>query len=120
MTLNPFRAWSEYRIRQAEIAERIAAAERLERRQEREAFLAAVTAMTSLSEKAFEANRAQNETFRTFIDGFKVTEAPTYRGYDESEADKKWLTDHGYGVPKELEGLSQMEQFQALLDRLDS
>ncbi len=117
---NPFRLWLEYRERQAIAAQHVRDVERMERSEERQAFLAANQAMASVIERAFESNKAQSEMFKSFLDGFKVTEMPKLRGFDEEADTQRYLEAHGYGLPPELEGLDKLEQFQAILDKLDT
>ena len=117
---NIFRAWLDYRERRAAAAQRVRDVERMERSEERQAFLTALQAMASMTEKAFETNKAQNEMFKSFLDGFKVTEMPKLRGFDEEADTQRYLEAHGYGLPPELQGLDKLEQFQAILDKLDT
>lgn len=94
--------------------------ERAERRAEREAYLAAIQSMVQMTSEAFNAQAAQSEAFRSFLDGFKITEPPQVRRFDEEADLQRYLDSRGLGLPEELQGLNRMEQYQALVDKLNS
>lgn len=131
MTLNPLRAYFDYRVRCRELSARVHAVERAERRDERTAFLEAVKAMTAVSERAFDANRAQSEAFKGFIDSFKVTEVPTVREFDIDAYDDRYLAHQrarraSTGVTPLVDDLTaadlqaRLGQFQMMLADMDN
>lgn len=92
-------------------------ATQVERREERETFLAAIQGMTAVSTEASKANQAQATALKSFLDSFAVTSPPQRREWDEEADDKRYIEKH---LPAELKGLNQIEQFQMLLDRIDN
>lgn len=114
--LNFLGRYYDYRCRLQEIKERTEAAARLERQEERAAFLIALQSMAAVSTEAAKASQAQAAALSTFLDSFKVTTAPTARGWDEAEDNRRYVETH---LPPEMKGLDKVEQFQMLMDRLD-
>lgn len=116
--LNPFALWLDYkRQRDAEL-DRQRAQERMERAEERELFRQTIASMSVMVEKAFEANRANSEVFNTFLEGFKTDSAPQVREFDE-DAELRRYFDKQNDTPEELKGLSQIDQFKALMDKME-
>lgn len=114
--LNPFFHYFEYQIRVAEVKERVDAAVRAEKAEERAAFLAAINSMTQVAVESARATQAQARTLSVFLDSFKVTEAPVLREWDPEANDRRYLEKH---YPQELQGLPEIEKFQLLIDRLN-
>lgn len=94
--------------------------EREDRRAEREAFLTAIQSMVAMTGEAFKAQSSQAEAFKTFLEGFRITEPPVVRQFDEEADMMRYLDARGLGLPDELKDLSKMEQYQALVERLNS
>lgn len=69
-------------------------ADRLERRQERESFLAAISALVQISVEASKASAAQATALSTFLDGFRITERPTSRVLTEEDDYRRYMTEH--------------------------
>lgn len=97
----------------------LAASAAAERQAERDALLAAMTAVQTVAEKALTTATQLASTSQSFLDSFRITEAPQVRQFDEQKDYERYLKDHGYATPKELDGLNQMDQFKVLLDRLE-
>jgi hypothetical protein len=114
--LNPFRRYFEYKIRLLEAQERIEAAARAEKAEERAAFLAAITSISQVSIEAARTSQAQAKALSTFLDSFKVTEAPQLREWDPEANDKRYLEKH---YPEALKGLDKFDQFSLLIDKLN-
>jgi hypothetical protein len=117
--LNPLAGLIAYLDARRIATERRLEWERLERAEQAELFRQTITSMTGMVEKAFEANRAQNAAFEAFLAGFKTPERPKIREYDEAEQVKRFVERRGGGTPPALAGLSQLEQMEALLAKLD-
>lgn len=92
--------WTRVRIEREQ-------AERVERAEERRAFLAAVQGMTA-------ASTANAAAFQSFMDSFKLTEAPRVRGFDEQADFERWMEARNLTGRDEYIG-----QFQALAQKFD-
>jgi hypothetical protein len=64
--------------------------------------------------EVFASQRAQNEAFKTFLDGFKVTEPPILREYDEDAELTRLL------AARKAAEMPSPDDFRALLAHLDS
>ena len=116
---NPFTFWIDAKRQLLEAELRVKASEIAERQQDRQLYMTTMQQMVAMATAQSEANRAQSEAFKSFLDGFKITEAPVSRQFDETADQAKWLADHGYQVPEELKNADKLSQFQFLLDELD-
>lgn len=83
--------WRERNERQAEIAAAIRQSEMDQRKQEREAYLAALTAITQVAIEGAKAHAAQAQALTTFLEGFKVTGNPNSRVVDEAKDFENYL-----------------------------
>src|SRR5687767_8505676 len=116
---NPLRSWFERRERLAAIQERMAAAARAERADERAAFLATVQSMAVVTERAFDANRAQHEAFKSFLDGFKTTTSPTARPYDEEAEMERYAAERAArGASTTADRIMSFEKMLAEMDEM--
>lgn len=127
--INPFAAWLDYRRQRDLQLDRQRELDRIDKAEEREMFRQAVVSMSSMVEKAFDANRVQNETFARWLASFDSPTPPRVREYDEDVDNQRYIERHGQQAPRarvqptlppELHGLSQLEQFEVLLDRMGS
>ena len=119
-SLNPFLLFLDYRRSRDAQDDRRRELDRLDRMEDRETFRHTVLTMAGMVEKAFDATRAQSEVFKEFLDSYRIAEPPRLREYDEEEEVQRYLDKKGGGIPPELAGLSKLDQFDALLNRLDS
>lgn len=90
--LDDFLGRSEERA--AQITYNLAEADRLERRQEREAFMTALAAMVQVSTEASKASAAQAGALQAFLNGFITTSAPTSRVLTEEDDYRRYMTEH--------------------------
>jgi hypothetical protein len=127
--LNPLRPYLDYRQRRDLHLDRQRELERMERADERELFRQTIESMSRMVEKAFDVNKVQQEAFARWMASFDTTEAPKVREYDEDEDNKRYMERKGGQTPRkhaeptlppELSGLSQIQQFELLLDRMGS
>lgn len=118
-SINPVMWYLDYARERDLRLERQREFERMERSDEREMFRQTMQNMSTMVERAFESNKAQNEAFNTFLDAFKTTDRPKVREYDEDEEVKRYMERRG-GTPPELAGLDKLEQFERLIDKLNS
>lgn len=89
-----------------------------DRREERAATLAIMTAMADVA-------KAQAAAVAGLLESYKTTTPPVLREFDDVEATKRYMA-KTYGdqipeelLPAELRGKDLAGQFSALLDRLD-
>ena len=73
--------------------------------------------LASTIEKAFEANKSQNEALRTFLDSFNTTEAPTIREFDEEEAESRYYKKLMHDQAPDI--LDRIGQFDLMLKEMD-
>lgn len=120
--LNPLTPLLDFWERQALRVERREELARLDRQEERELQRQSLLTLGAMIEKAFDANRSQNDALRTFLDSFRVTDQPVLREWDDAEAETRYANRmreayaEGSGLPAELAGLDRIGQFEALLD----
>jgi hypothetical protein len=112
VSLNPIRDWLDFKKQQVLEAERQRELERLERREDREILRDAILSMARVVD-------GQSQVFKSFLDSFHVTEPPRVREYDE-EADVQRYKARRGALPRELEGLGQLDQFEMLIDKLNA
>lgn len=98
--MNPFRIWRE------------------EREKDREVIREGIATLKS----AFDAQAEQAKVLQKYLSMFDSPAQPIVREWDEEESIKRYLESRAEsnGVPVELAGLSQLEAFDKLLERLDS
>lgn len=114
--LNPFRSYFEYKIRLLEAQDRSKAVERMERQEEKAAFITALDAITRVSVEAAKASQEQAKALSTFLNSFQTVDAPRVREWDEDQADKRYIESH---LPAEMQGLDKYGQFSLLIDKLN-
>lgn len=116
-SLNPFRAWLDYKLRLAEITERIEAANRAEKAEERQAFITALQATAQVSLEASKASQSQAQALKTFLDSFNVTAAPQRRDWDEEADNRRYIEEH---MPAELKNMDPVDRMHALVDKFEA
>lgn len=114
--LSPFQGYYEYKIRLAEAQDRIDQAARQEKADERKAFLMAIESITQVAVEAAKASQTQAQALNTFLNSFAVTEKPVARHWDEEADNDRYLKEH---LPKEMQLMDRVSQYEALLDRMD-
>lgn len=129
MSLNPLRVWIDYR-RQRDLAEdRRREADRLDRAEERELLRQTISSLHSTMEHAFEVSKVQADAMSKWVTSFDSGGAPEVREWDEDADTQKYLERHGGQAPRpevkstlpaELVGLSKIEQFELLLNKMGS
>lgn len=115
-SLSPFKGYFDYKIRILETQQRVEDIAKLERQEEREAFLVALQSITAVAVESAKASQSQANALSTFLDSFKAVDAPRVREWDEEAADKRYLDQH---LPTEMQGLDQLGQFKVLIDKMD-
>lgn len=96
-------------------------AEEAERKANREATQRMFELVSMMISKSFEAQTAQNEAFKSFLDGYKVTEAPVLREYDEeAELQRYMKRKQDQGMPAALANMTPFEASEALIKRLNA
>lgn len=115
-SINPLRSYYEYKIRVLETEARVKAIERIERQEEKAAFMAALQSITSVAVESSKASQAQAGALSTFLNSFNSTDQPRVREWDEEAANKRYIEQH---MPAEMQGLDNVDRFQLLLDRVE-
>lgn len=85
---------------------------------ERAADRAVISEAIGMLKASFDAQRAQSDAFKVFLEGFKVTEPPVERHWDETADNVKWLKEHGK-VPDDLKPTDVPREFSALINNFD-
>lgn len=66
------------------------------------------------------ASQAQAKVFQDFLASFQIGGQPSLREWDEAENTAKYFERTGRVYPDELKGLSMIDQFELLLDKIDT
>ena len=118
--LNPLRPWIESQERIARAAREAREWEILQRREEHDLQIRSIEALAGVVQEALKTSAAQTEIVHKFLESFQTSEPPQLREWDEEKWESRAIARKKEGLPPELNGLGSLEQYTALIDRLNT